>query len=192
MKLNSFWMCLLMLFLSVCINAQSKKFDSTAKLGDQGYRVECNNKNADKNTVSVSPIGLKTDGPDPTFTVFGKVTKVFVDDLNEDGRLDLVICIYGGDNGAIGTVAALSYNADKGFDPIYFPDIYLDSKIREGYKGHDEFSDLTGTLLRKFPIYLPADTLDKATGGTRVVQYKAMKDNGHLAFKVLRSYDVKQ
>jgi hypothetical protein len=60
------------------------------------------------------------------------------------------------------------------------------------YKGHDEFSDLTGTLLRKFPIYLPADSTDKATGGTRVVQYRAMMDNGHLAFKVLRSYDVKQ
>jgi hypothetical protein len=34
--------------------------------------------------------------------------------------------------GAIGTVAAISYNADKGFDPIYFPDIYLDAKIRDG------------------------------------------------------------
>ena len=192
MKLISFWICLLILFLSERINAQAKKFDTTAKLGDQGYRVECNNKNADKNSVTVSPIGLKTDGPDPSFTVYGKVTKVFIDDLNDDSRPDLVICIYGGDNGAIGTVAALSYNANKGFDPIYFPDIYLDSKIREGYKGHDEFSDLTGTLLRKFPIYLPGDTPDKATGGTRVVQYKAMMDNGHLAFKVLRSYDVKQ
>jgi len=86
----------------------------------------------------------------------------------------------------------LSYNANKSFEPIYFPDIYLDSKIREGYKGHDEFSGLTGTLLRKFPIYLPGDSPDKATGGMRVVQYKAMMDNGHLSFKVLRWYDVKQ
>jgi len=191
MKLVCFWIGLFLGLFSGNVNAQSKKFDTTAKMGDKGYRVECNNKNPDKNSVTVSPIGLKTDGPDPTFTVYGKVTKVFIDDLNEDGRPDLIICIYGGDNGAIGTVAAISYNADKGFDPIYFPDIYLDAKIREGYKGYDEFSDLTGTLLRKFPIYLPGDT-DKATGGTRVVQYKAMMDNGHLAFKVLRSYDVKQ
>lgn len=192
MKLISFWICLVMLLLSVGINAQSKKFDTTVKMGSQGYRVECNNKNADKNSITVSPIGLKTDGPDPSFSVYGRVTKVFIDDLNDDSRPDLVICIYGGENGAIGTVVALSYNADKGFDPIYFPDIYLDAKIREGYKGHDEFSDLTGTLLRKFPIYLSSDSTDKASGGTRVVQYKAMKDNGHLAFKVLRSYDVKQ
>ncbi|HEX5154919.1 MAG TPA: hypothetical protein VFW07_25915 [Parafilimonas sp.] len=192
MKLIFFWMCLLMLVFSAGINAQSKKFDTTVKMGTQGYRVECNNKNADKNSVTVSPIGLKTDGPDPSFSVYGKVTKGFIDDLNDDGRPDLVICIYGGDNGAIGTIVALSYNANKGFDPIYFPDIYLDAKIRDGYKGYDEFSDLTGTLLRKFPIYLPADTTGKATGGTRVVQYKAMMDNGHLAFKVLRWYDIKQ
>jgi len=192
MKPNCFWICLLMSLLCVSIQAQTKKFDTTVKMGDQGYRVQCSNKNADKNTVSVSPIGLKTDGPDPSFGVYGRVTKVFIDDLNDDGRPDLMICIFGGDNNEIGTIAALSYNANKSFEPIYFPDIYLDSKIREGYKGHDEFSGLTGTLLRKFPIYLPGDSPDKATGGMRVVQYKAMMENGHLSFKVLRWYDVKQ
>ena len=192
MKPNCFLICLLMLFLSAGIKAQSKKFDSTVKMGTQGYRVECNNKNGDKNNVSVSPIGLKTDGPDPSFSVFGRVTKVFTDDMNNDGRPDLVICVYSGDNGEIGTVVAISYNAEKAFEPIYFPDIYLDAKIREGYKGRDDFSDFTGTLMRKFPIYLPGDAPDKPTGGTRVVQYATATDNGRLAFKVLRSYDTKQ
>ena len=111
--------------------------------------------------------------------------------MNDDGRPDLILCVYNGDSGEIGSIVAISYTADKNFDPIYFPDIYLDSKIREGYKGHDEFSDLTGTLLRKFPIYLPGDAADKPTGGMRVIQYKVMTDNGRLSFKVLRWYDTK-
>jgi len=187
MKLNSFWMCLLMLFLSVCINAQSKKFDSTAKLGDQGYRVECNNKNADKNTVSVSPIGLKTDGPDPTFTVFGKVTKVFVDDLNEDGFPDLVLCIYNGPNGDLGNITAIASSGNNSLLPVRFPDIYSDLKLSEGYKGHDDFTVLVGTLIQSFPFYKPGDT-DTPSGGTKVIQYKMVKAENGYTFKALRSY----
>ncbi|MFT4155642.1 hypothetical protein [Parafilimonas sp.] len=190
--MKKIFFCLLVFVFSVFQSmAQSKKFDTTVKMGDQGFRVDCNNKNPDKNEVTVSPIGLQVTGSKPAFSVYGKVRKAFTDDMNDDGRPDLVICIYSGDSGEIGSVAAISYNADKAFDPVYFPDIYLDSKIREGYKGHDEFSALTGTLMRRFPIYLPADAPGRPTGGTRVVQYKIMTDNGRQSFKVLRSYDTK-
>jgi hypothetical protein len=191
MKFNFFSICLSVCCLSVTIsNAQSKKFDTTVKMGDQGYRVVCNNKNADKNGITITLVNLKFEGADPSFTVYGKVTKAFADDFNDDGQPDLVICVYSGDNGEIGTVVGISYNADKSLAPIYFPDIYVDPKLRDGYKGHDVFSDLTGTLLRKFPIYLPGDAPDKPTGGVRTVQYKVMQDNGHPTFKVLRSYDA--
>src|SRR5205809_6072829 len=145
MNRNSFTICfLIFLFCLADVKAQTKKFDTTVKMGDQGFRVQCSNKNADKNELSVSAVGLKFNGRYPSFVVFGKVTKAFTDDMTDDGRPDLIICVYNGDNSEIGTVAAISYNADKGLDPIYFPDIYLDAKIREGYKGHDEFSALTG------------------------------------------------
>lgn len=190
-KFNLFSVCLsVCCFSAVIANAQTKKFDTTVKMGDQGYHVICNNKNADKNEVTLTPVNLKFEGTNPSFQVYGKVTKAFTDDFNDDGLPDLVICVYSGDNGEIGTVIGISYNADKRFEPIYFPDIYLDAKNKEGYKGHDVFSDLTGTLLRKFPIYLPGDTPDKPTGGVRAVQYKAVKENGHLSFKILRSYDA--
>lgn len=182
---------LLLFFCTVDTDAQSKKFDSTVKMGDKGYRVQCNNKNADKNEVTISPIGLKTDNGNPSFTVYGRILKIFSDDMNDDGLPDLIICVYNGDSGEIGSIVAIAYNADKTFAPIYFPDIYLDSKIRDGYKGHDEFSDLTGTLLRQFPIYLPTDAPGKPTGGTRVIQYKAMSENGRSSFKALRWYDKK-
>ncbi|WP_090655770.1 hypothetical protein [Parafilimonas terrae] len=192
MKPSLFFTCLfLFIFSTVQSAAQSKKFDTTVKMGEQGFRVECNNKNADKNEVTVSPINLQVSGRKPSFSVYGKVLNAFTDDMNDDGRPDLAICVYSGDNDAIGSVVAISYNADKGFDPIFFPDIYLDAKIREGYKGYDVFSPLTGTLMRKFPVYMPGDAADKPTGGTRVVQYKAMMENGRQSFKVLRSYDTK-
>jgi hypothetical protein len=191
MKLSLFSICLSICWFSSAVsNAQSKKIDTTVLMGDKGFRVQCNNKNTDKNEITVTPVNLKFEGTNPSFTVYGKVTKAFTDDFNDDGSPDLVICVYSGDNGEIGAVAGLSYNADKSLVPIYFPDVYLDPKLREGYKGHDVFSDLTGTLLRKFPIYLPTDAPDKPTGGIRTVQYKAMQDNGHLSFKVLRSFDA--
>jgi hypothetical protein len=191
MKLNLFFICLsVCCFSAATSDAQSKKFDTTVKIGDEGYRVVSNNKNADKNEVTVTPVNLKFEGTNPSFMVYGKITKTFTDDFNDDGRPDLIICVYSGDNGEIGTIIGIAYNADKTLEPIYFPDVYLDAKLRDGYKGHDVFSDLTGTLLRKFPIYLQGDAPDKPTGGIRTVQYKVMQDNGHLSFKVLRSYDA--
>lgn len=179
------------LFNSVTIKAQVKKFDTTVKMGDQGYRVQCSNKNADENEVSIAPVGLKLDHSIPPFRIPGRIKKAITDDFNNDGLPDLAICIYSGGDNETGTVVALSYNADKSVAPVYFPDIYLDPKIREGYKGHDEFSALTGTLLRKFPIFLPNDAPDKPTGGNRTVQYGVMNNGNNSSFKVLRSFDTK-
>jgi hypothetical protein len=181
----------LFLFFDVAANAQVRKFDTTVKLNETGFHVVCSNKSADNNTVSISPVGFRIDQNNPAFQVQGRVQKAMTDDFNDDGYPDLVLCIYSGANGEIGTVAAISSAANKSFVPIYFPDIFLDAKNREGYKGYDEFSTLTGTLLRKFPIYLSGDAPDKPTGGKRTIQYKAIKDNDHLTFKVLRSFDVK-
>lgn len=177
---------------AACLQAQAQKFDTTVKMGDQGYKVSCNNKNADKNEVAVNPVNLKFEGMRPVFTVLGKVKKAFAEDMNDDGRPDLMICTYTGDSTPIGSVVSISFNAaNKNFEPIYFPDIYLDAKLREGYRGYDEFSALTGTLMRKFPLYLPGDATGNPTGGTRIIQYKPAMENGHLAFKVLRSFDAK-
>ncbi|MEO8710704.1 MAG: hypothetical protein ABI405_01210 [Parafilimonas sp.] len=193
MKMNKCLSCSVVFVLLIShAFAQTKKFDTTVKMGDNGYRVECSNKAADENYVTVSLIGLRLSGNNPTFKIYGRVMKAFTDDFNNDGHPDLAICVYNGTNNEIGTIACLSYTADKSLVPIYFPDIYLDAKLREGYKGYDEFSALTGTLLRKFPIYLTGDEMGKPTGGTRTIQYNVATDQGRLSFKVLRSFDVKQ
>ena len=178
----------LFLFCNDITNAQAKKIDTTVKMGDYGFHVECNNKDSVGNTITISPVGFRIDQNHAIFKVPGRVAKVMADDFNDDGYPDLVICMFNGD---IGTVAGISSSENKSFVPIYFPDIFLDPAIRDGYKGDDQFSTLTGTLLRKFPIYLSADAPGKPTGGTRTIQYKAIKDNDKLSFKVLRSFDVK-
>lgn len=189
MNKNSLMICFLMLlFFSAVTNAQIKKIDTTVKMGEYGFHVECSNKDTSENAITISPVGFRIQQNRASFKVPGKVTKALTDDFNDDGYPDIVICVY---NGNIGSVVGISSSENKSIVPIFFPDIFLDAKIRDGYKGNDEFSVLTGTLLRKFPVFLPGDSSDKPTGGVRTVQYKALKDNEKLSFKVLRSFDVK-
>jgi len=176
------------LFATANVDAQVRKIDTSGYQGNIGYRVWCNNKNAGENDVSVSPKGFDKEVRDLSFPVRGRLRKILVEDVNEDGYPDLLLCIYGGANGEMGTIAGISSSGNASLVPVRFPDIYSDSKLSEGYKGHDEFSILVGSLMQSFPVYKPGDT-DTPTGGTRVVQYKITKADNGLAFKVLRSYN---
>ena len=40
--------------------------------------------------------------------------------------------------------------------------------------GHDEFSIVESSLVRRFPIYLKGDTNASPSGGTRQLQYKLL------------------
>ena len=175
------------LFMSVGANAQAPKIDTTAFFGNAGYRVTCSNKKEEANEVTISPKKFKSTIRDVSFNIKGRLTKILVDDLNDDGYPDLLLCIYTGAKYEKGTVVGI-YSSEAAIMPASFPDIYDDPKLREGYKGHDEFTIVVGSLLRSFPIYKPGDT-DTATGGTKVVQYKIMPDaQQRMVFKVLRSY----
>jgi hypothetical protein len=173
----------------VTINAQAqvRKIDTSAIIGGIGYRVSCNNKNAGENDVTVSPKGFGKDVRDMSFLIKGRLHKILVDDLNEDGYPDLLLTVYNGPNGELGNIAAIASSGNNSLVPVTFPDIYTDQKLSEGYKGHDEFTVLVSTLLQSFPIYKAGDT-DTPTGGTKVIQYKMMKAQDGYSFKVLRSY----
>ena len=108
--------------------------------------------------------------------------------MNDDGFPDLLLCVYSGDKYEKGTILGIYSSENTSLMGASFPDIYDDPKLREGYKGHDEFTTMVGSLLRSFPIYKAGDT-DTATGGTRVIQYKIMPDaEKRMVFKVLRTY----
>jgi hypothetical protein len=52
-----------------------KKFDSTMKVGKTGYRVYCTNKNPEKNTATISPVGFDKDAREVSLEIKGRITK---------------------------------------------------------------------------------------------------------------------
>ena len=181
---------------AAAFSQQYKRFDSTVKIGKAGYRVVCGNKSADKNYASLKLIGFDNSeggGGDINLTIAGRITKIETDDFNNDGFPDLVIYFFGGANGAMGNVLAVSSVENKSLKAIVFPDIRDDPKLYDGYKGHDDFYLLNGTLFRNFPIYKKEDTPDNPTGGKRVIQYNVVPGDGnYLKFKVLRTFEEKK
>ena len=184
-------MFITLLVFPLCINAQFAKFDSTMKMGKVGYRVICMNKNLGKNVVTIKPEGFEKDARELSFQIPGRVKGAEIDDLNGDGYPDAVIYVYSGRNSEFGTAYCFASQENKMYIPMILPDILLDGKFKEGYKGYDEFQLLEGKLMRTFPLYKPDDAADKPSGGKRVIMYNLIGDaNTRFEFKVLRSYII--
>jgi hypothetical protein len=192
MKLQ--WSILLATLLpGVSANSQVilPKFDTTVKVGKVGYRVSCKNKNYDENQLEVRPVGFDSQAREMNFMLRGRVAKAEIDDLNGDGYPDLVLYVYMDSSANFGTVYAFVSKENKSITGCVLPDPIMDGKINEGYKGHDQFSLMEGYLLEKFPIYKAGDDKDKPSGGTRVILYKLVPEEGErFKFQKMRNYDT--
>jgi len=180
----------------ICLRAADaqvtfEKIDTTMKIGKTGFRLNCRNKEIAQNQLSIRPIGFESPANENlNFPVRGRVSKAMVDDLNQDGVADLILFIYSDSAAIHGTVLAFISEGNKSIVPAGLPDVALDGKLSPGYKGHDQFSMLEGTLLQRFPVFKPGDA-DAPTGGNRTVQYQLNKvDGGGYKFAVLRSFDT--
>lgn len=169
-----------------------ERIDTTVKIGKYGFKVNCRNKEIKSNQLSVRPLGYESPANETmTYPIRGRVSGVQVDDLNNDGLADLILFIYSDSAAIHGTVFAFISDGDKSLLPCALADPALDGKISGGYKGHDTFSLLQGTLLQRFPIFKPGDTDDKPTGGRRTIQYNVTKgESGRYKFDILRFYDT--
>jgi hypothetical protein len=146
------------------------------KLGNIGFKLVTNNKNEDKNYVTISPIGFGSGARDVSFEVKGRIRKAEVDDLNNDFYPDMVIYVYTNDPNDKGTVVGISSIKNESLTGIGFPDIVDDPKLRVGYKG--------------FPVYTADSVGAQRTGMYRQIQYKVMPgERGMLSFKPVRSYE---
>jgi hypothetical protein len=167
------------------------KIDTTVKSGKVGYRVECRNKTVDENQLEVRPVGFDHEAHEANFIMHGRVLKAELADLNSDGSPDLVLYVYTDSALVYGTIYAFINKGNKSFTPCFLPDPMMDGKINEGYKGHDQFSLMEGYLLEKFPIYKTGDDKDKPSGGTRVILYQLVPDEGdRFKFQKVRNYDT--
>lgn len=180
------------LSVSVVQAQTAKRFDTTMKVGKVGYRLSSNNKNLEKNSATVAPIGFDKNMREFTFDIKGKVVKGEVDDVNRDGYPDLVIYLVSNDSIPRGNVIGISSEKNESVAPIIFPDIFDDPKLRIGYKGNDEFFLMEGMLVRRFPVY-PTEgaPAPPATGKLmRQIQYIVVPgERGGSKFKASRSYE---
>ncbi len=181
---------LVAIFLINNVNAQARRFDTTMKIGRVGYRVNTNNRSEELNSITISPIGFEKEAREVTIQVKGRVNKAEVDDLNNDGFPDLVMYVINPGSKGRSTVFGISSDKNSGFQPIYFPDVYDDQKLRVGYQGYDQYSLMEGMLMRRFPIYTTDTANIVPTGMVRQIQYRIINgERGELKFKVMRTYD---
>ena len=192
MKPGIFFLSLMIIFIGQQVNAQARRYDSSLKVGKAGFRILCSNKSAERNTVTVNPIGFESAAREVSIEVKGRIVKGEVDDLNNDGFPDLVLYVYSSGTKNTGTVVGISSDKNERFVPIFFPDLMDDPKLRTGYWGNDEFSLVEGSLMRRFPVYTTTDTANiKPTGMMRQIQYRAtVTEKGAQKFKVMRSYET--
>jgi hypothetical protein len=171
--------------------AQSNRVDTTLKIGKVGYRVVCPNKNFEQNELHVKPIGFDKDAREMGFYIKGFLRNELIDDLNNDGFPDLVLYVYTGPHYEFGGVYVFASQENKAMVPFVLPDPMLDGKLKDGYKGHDDFTLIEGKLMREYPIYLSSDSTDKPTGGKRFVRYNVVSNARGFEFKVQSTNDVK-
>ncbi|MES2331883.1 MAG: hypothetical protein V4539_19915 [Bacteroidota bacterium] len=195
MCIKKLWLSTICLFtMFSLVNAQSpaRRLDTTMKVGKAGYRINCTNKNPERNTLSITPLGFEKDVRDFSFEIKGRVAKAEVDDLNRDGFPDLVLYVFSNDSIPKGNVIGISSDKNESLSPISFPDIFNDPKLRIGYKGNDMFFLLEGNLVRRFPVYPTEGAPPAPATGTlmRQVQYQVVpEERGGYKFKPLRSYE---
>lgn len=182
--------CLFCMHISATAQVSARRYDSSMKIGKAGYRVTCTNRNPEKNTINISPLGFDNAVRDFSFEIKGRILRSEVDDVNRDGYVDLLLYVYHGDTLNKGNVICISSEANNSVTPIAFPDIVDDPKLREGYRGFDQFFLMEGVLTRRFPLFTTDSTGSKPTGKIRQVTYRvAPGEKGGSKFLVQRTYD---
>jgi hypothetical protein len=180
--------------LPMTLLAQGRRIDTTMKVGKAGYRINCLNKSAEKNAISINPVGFENEVRDFSFDLKGLLTGAEVDDLNKDGFPDLLLYVNTKDSLNKSTVIGISSMENKSVVPIVLPDILDDPRLRDGYKGSDQYMLLEGILMRTYPLFeKDANGVQQPTGKMRRLMYRvAQGEQGSLKFVISRFYDFQK
>ncbi len=172
------------------VHGQSRRIDTTLKIGKVGYRITCSNRNPEKNDATINPICFENQAREFSIEIKGRIKKAEIDDLNNDGFPDVVLYVFPGDSLQKGTVIGISSDKNQSVNPIILPDVLDDQKLREGYRGFDDFNLMEGTLMRRYPLYVTDSLGAHPTGKMRQVLYRVVPgERNMLKFKVIRSYE---
>ncbi|MFN6386779.1 MAG: hypothetical protein ACK4X2_00560 [Bacteroidota bacterium] len=183
-----------MVLIPTLLVAQGRRMDTTMKVGKAGFRVNCQNKSAEKNPITIYPVGFESEARDFSFELKGVLIGTEVDDLNKDGFPELLLYVAPQDSLNKSSVIAISSQENKSVAPIVFPDILDDPRLRDGYKGSDKYMLLEGILMRTYPLYeKDANGVQQPTGKMRRLMYRvAPGEQGTSKFVVARFYDFQK
>ena len=183
-----------MVLIPTLLVAQGRRMDTTMKVGKAGFRVNCYNKSAEKNPITIYPVGFESEARDFSFELKGVLIGTEVDDLNKDGFPELLLYVAPQDSLNKSSVIAISSQENKSVAPIVFPDILDDPRLRDGYKGSDKYMLLEGVLMRTYPLYeKDANGVQQPTGKMRRLMYRvAPGEQGTSKFVVARFYDFQK
>lgn len=146
-------------------------FNQTLTLQGIGFHVTSANRGS-TNELKIVPSGLTGDNTPIVRATEGQITRAEVADLDADGSPEVYVYIRSAGSGSHATLVAFSANRRKSLSEIFLPPVSDDAKAAQGYKGHDDFAVVEGTLVRRFPVYKDGDSNDAPTGGVRQLQYK--------------------
>ncbi len=188
--MKQFFILLVFCIGAFAVRGQSRRIDTTLKIGKVGYRITCSNRNPEKNDATINPIGFENQAREFSIEVKGRIKKAEIDDLNNDGFPDVVLYVFSGDSLQKGMVIGISSDKNQSVNPIILPDVLDDQKLREGYRGFDDFNLMEGTLMRRYPLYVTDSLGAHPTGKMRQVLYRVVPgERNMLKFKVIRSYE---
>ena len=166
-------------------------YTKTMELQGIGFSVSSVAKK-NKKVLEILPYGLEIDNSAITLAIEGSILEVEVEDLNSDGFPELLVYLSSDGSGSYGEVIGYSVNNGKSISPVYMPPITQDQKLSNGYMGHDEFSIIETSLVRRFPIYKDGDNNANPTGGIRQIEYKLEDGEASRLFVIKNSTDFPQ
>lgn len=163
-------------------------FDQTLKLQGISFHATSSN-DGSVNELKIVPGGLTIDNTPIVRSIEGQVTRAEVADLNADGSPEVYVHVRSAASSAHGTLVAFSANQRKSLSEVYLPPLSDDAKAAQGYRGHDDFAVVEGTLVRRFPVYKDGDTDAKPSGGVRQLQYRLTRGEANWQLKLDRVAD---
>jgi len=164
----------------------AKGFDQVFELHGIAFHVTSTNEGS-LNQLEIAPSGLETDNSIIKREIDGTLTGADVADANGDGSPEIYLYVTSAGSGSYGQLIAYSANNKKSLTEIYLPPLEDNPDNAKGYMGHDEFSLIENTLVRRFPIYLQGDINAAPTGGMRQLQYKLTAGEAGWVLKLNKS-----
>ena len=141
------------------------------------------------NKLRIVPQGLSPQTAPITSEIEGIVSGAKIDDLDANGFPEIYIYVTSAGSGSYGRLVGYAVNRGKSVSQIYLPPVSDSPALSQGYRGHDEFAVVEGTLIQRFPIYRDLDTNARPSGKIRQLQYKLKAGEAGWVLRLDRSME---